>query len=246
MIDICMAAFVNYELLKLQLDHWDWIEGDFNLLICDNTPIQYRKSGWLGWHHKYKTEVFNQEFSGIDGTRHGESLNLLVRKAKTPIIGICDTDFFWLKQDILSDVERLFAEGIQCLGAELWYDDFDVVNQRYPERAGWLAPCVFGMFITRELALSDTFATTPEEGKELKETGWRIREKLIKNKIPCHTYRAFIYPQQPDQKICYFGTPEEPIGVHLLKGSSERWNSVTESYKNYVQKNTNTSPTLPC
>ena len=246
MIDICIAAYLNYDLLKIQLSHWDWISGDHRILVCDNTPSLYRLGGWFDpCAYKSHIELYRQEYDGIDGTRHGEALNMLIRKTSTPIVGICDSDFFWLKPDILSDIEELFDRGTKCVGVELWYDDFWIVNQRYPERAGWLAPCVFGMFIDRDLALSDTFAVTPTEGCELKETGWRMRKKIIDERIQCHVYRTHTYDKNTDPKICYFGSP--PIGVHLLKGSSMRINETVAAYGQSLEVAQGYLPwSLPC
>lgn len=218
-IDICMVIYRNYALLTRQFEHWKWLEGEHRFLVCDNTPAAERQAIVLPPPH----QLFVQEFQGIDGTTHGGALDLLVRQATSPIVGICDSDFFWVKKDILAEVQSHFHQGKQAVGAELWYCDFGYVNEMYPDRAGWLAPCVFGMFLDRRLALSETFVTTPPEGVCLKmETGWRMRKKMIDEKVPRHVYRAFHYPNQGDPQVEYFGTPEDPVGVHLLKGSSFR------------------------
>lgn len=228
MIDVCIAAFANYPLLQTQLRHWDRIEGDHRLLVCDNTPECWRQTGWLDLNHRSTIEVYRQDFPEMfDGVRHGMALDYLVRKTKTPIIGICDTDFFWLDPRILSEIQHLFGLGFRCVGTELWYPGFEVVNQKYPERAGWKAPCVFGMFLDRELALSETFVTTPEEGQDLKETGWRLRKKIIDEDIRRCTYRSF---QWVDKEVVFYGNPNDPIGVHLLKGSSSRGDVVVSAY----------------
>jgi len=220
MIDICIVIYRNYALLDLQFEFWDKIEGDFRFLICDNTPKNEYKPIPITRENML---VFRQEYSGIDGEKHGGALDFLVRKAESDIIGICDSDFFWLKPDIMEDVRREFANGCKCYGAELWYKDFTKVNDRYPERAGWLAPCVFGMFIDRQLALQETFVVTRKEGEEeWKETGWRMRQKIIQEKIPCHVVEAFKYKNQKGS--LFYGDPEKPVAFHWVKGSSHKVN----------------------
>ena len=85
------------------------------------------------------------------------------------------------------------------------------------------------------MALSETFSVTPTEGCEQKETGWRMRKKIIDERIPCHVYRAFTYPNHPDPKVTYFGTTEDPVGVHLLKGSSLRTADTPVSYRTSLE-----------
>lgn len=216
MIDICIVLHRNYDLLDMQLKHWNWIAGEHRLLFCDNTPKEVKKdlSG-------YDINLYHNEVAGSDGESHGATLDFLVCQTKSEIIGICDSDFFWTDRNILSQVEQLFSNGCKCCGAELWYDDFEKVNQIYPDRAGYLAPCVFGMFIDRELALSETFVCTTLEGFTFRETGWRIRKKIIKEKIPCCVWRKFQLENQPDPKVVFFGSPDERKGLHFLKGSNK-------------------------
>lgn len=216
MIDICIVLHKNYDLLDLQLMHWNWIAGEHRLLFCDNTP-DYMKRDLTS----YNINLIHAKHWGIDGESHGSALDLLLKQSESKIVGICDSDFFWTKKNLLDEVKYLFELGCQCVGVELWYDDWEKVNAMYPERAGYLAPCVFGMFVDRELALSETFVVTAEEGSRYHETGWRLRKKIIDEKIPCCVYRAYQYPDQPDKKTVFFGKPEEVQGVHFLKCSNE-------------------------
>lgn len=234
MIDICTIIHRSYALLPLQLQHWDWISGEKHLHVCDNTPQAARQSLTLP-ACTTPVSLSVLDVNGSDGETHGTTLDYLLRQTATSIVGIVDSDFFWLKQDILEDVEKLFAQGNRCVGVEHWYDDFEKVNRRCPERASYLAPSVFGMFVERELALSVTMVATPAEGKERwAEGGWRLRDKIIREKIPHHLYRVFQYPEQVDKKTCFFGTPDNPVGVHLLKGSSKRRRSVAVDYRTAI------------
>lgn len=214
MIDVCIVIHRNYGLLDLQMKQWRWISGGHRLLVCDNTPAQFRMD-----LREYDINATVQDCQGSDGETHGAALDLLVRQSTSPIIGICDSDFFWTRRAIIRDVERYFSRGCQCVGVELWYDDFEQVNRIYPERAGYLCPCVFGMFIDRQLALSETFVVTSAEGSQLLETGWRIRKKIIEEHIKCHVYRARRDSIQPHPEVVRFGQPEI-VGLHFLKGSN--------------------------
>ncbi len=222
MIDICTVIYHNYELLDCQIKQWNWLSGDHNLIVVDATPPFWKKN-----LSEYKCRLVEKYCKGSDGESHGEALDLAVRAATTPIVGICDSDFFWTRKDIIPMVEAMFAAGHKCVGAELWYRDFGPVNDMYPERAGYLAPCVFGMFIDRELALSETFVVTKAEGLKSYETGWRIRKKIIDEKIPCHVFPAFRMPDQPDSDVTFFGEvqtharPPKQVGVHFVKGSND-------------------------
>jgi hypothetical protein len=215
-----MVVYVNYFLIPLQLKYLEKLQGDWRLLICDNTPNSHYRPLDI---NDDRVRIFRQEFGGIDGEKHGGALDLLVGKAESDIIGICDSDFFWLKEDILLEVCNFFEGGIKCVGAELYYEDFEKVNKRYPERAGYLAPCVFGMFVDKTLAQSETFVVSGSEANDWYETGWRLRKKIIDQEIPCHIYPAIKLPQQKKEDISwFFGNEQEIVGLHLVKGSGRR------------------------
>ncbi len=132
-----------------------------------------------------------------------------------------DSDFLWFDENLLVQIISYFNDGYQCVGAELYYDGFDYVNDMYPERAGWLAPCVFGMFIDRKLC-KQTFICTRSEGyNERRETGWRIREKLIQENIKMNIFKSFQFENENcGQSLFYKDVINNTIvGVHLLQGS---------------------------
>lgn len=245
MIDICIIIHRNYSLLGLQLAHWSWITGDKQLLVCDNTHQAIREPLTIA-SHSVPVKTFTLNIEGTDGETHGGTLDYLLRQTTTPIVGIVDSDFFWLKQDILKEIEELLAQGNRCVGVEHWYDDFEKVNRKFPDRASYLAPSVFGIFVERDLAISVSMISTRQEGATiLAEGGWRLRRKVIDEKIPHHLYRVFQYPEQTDRKTCYFGQPENPVGVHLLKGSGQRRRITTTAYHEAMelaQKHTKWQP----
>lgn len=220
MIDICITIFYNYDLLDLQIKSWLKKSGNYRLLICDNTPIDHRQIVNI---NSPNVSIFNFDTNfrhydpARDGESHGSALDFILTRAKSDIVGICDSDFFWLDDNILHKTQKLFDNGCQCYGTELWYNDFEKINNRFPDRAGWLAPCVFGMFVDRELAMSETFISTAQEGRmELRETGWRLRKKIIENNIKNTVIPAC--KNHSGAGSIYYGDCNNPIGFHWLKG----------------------------
>lgn len=213
MIDIGTVIYRNYSLLDMQLDHWKKIRGEHRLLVVDNTPVAERRE------HDYP--ILN--VSGSDGETHGAALDLLVRTATTDIVGIVDSDFFWLNKEILSEVINYFEQGYKCVGCEGFYPDWQrVLDPRWPQRAGSMAPVCWGMFVDRKLALEQTFIVTSAEGSQIMETGWRLRERLIREQIPTVIFSGFYPAGWTDLECCFFGSAERVQGVHYLKGSGGR------------------------
>ena len=199
------------------------LRGDFRLLICDNTNLDLQDTQKLkSLISNFSTDLFEMKIDGFDGFTHGASLDFLVSKTQTEIIGMMDFDFFWIYPDIISYVHELFKQGYEAVGCAGWYPDFQrVIDTNFPERAGHLAPVVWGQFLTRDLAISDTFICTKEEsGLNNFETGWRIRKKIIEDKIPAKIFPGFKYPNQLDSEVCYFGSFDAPLGFHILKGTN--------------------------
>ena len=182
MIDICIINYKNYFLLDKQIEHWNnYMKGDYRLIIADNTPIAERK---------YREGVipFNSS-STFDGISSGEAYDFLAKQAKTDIIGFVDPDFFFGDFNVLYEVEDLFKQGYKCVGAAGFYPDWQrIIDINYPLFAGNLAPVIWSMFIDRELALSETFVCEPPGVG--KSTGWRVRKKIIDQKIQDPTQKT--------------------------------------------------------
>lgn len=217
-IDILITLYRNYQFIRPQLRLFRKLFTNYNIIICDSTPIEARES-----IDDLDVDKFFVEKSGLDVEIHGYCLDLLVRRASSPIVGICDSDFFWLKPGLLDDIRDGFSRGLKCIGAAGWYPDWQrTYDLTWKNRAGHMAPVCWGMFVDRELALEQTFVTTEKEAHEVRETGWRLRQKLIQEDIPREVYPGFKYPKQQDPEICYFGSPEKPLAVHFLRGSGRR------------------------
>lgn len=226
-MDICIPIFRNYALAYLQEEWWrENIKGNYRLIIGDNTPAQEKQHINLNLEiHQFNTDNY------ADGVSHGQCLDKLTQIAQSPIIGYVDSDFFWLDPNILSYVEDLFEKGYRAVGCAGFYRDFQSrIDPRHPHRAGHLAPICWGMFVDKNLVKDITFVVDHEKIAQFVETGWRLRDHLIKNKIP-----TVIFPGSYEsinhsntifnllaQESTLFWKPhlnEPPLGIHFLKGS---------------------------
>lgn len=224
-MDIIIPVCNNYFLVDKQIQMWSKIKGDWRLNFCDNTQNGRQLFNFDKYPKEIKDKIrwFTNDSNGIDGERHGGVLDYMISQTTSRIIGIMDSDFLWFDTDILERVEKYFQEGYKCIGTELHYTGFEYVNDLYPERAGWLAPCVFGMFIYKDLC-TETFICTKDEGYiDKKETGWRMRQKLINDKIKTVIFKAFQYPGENCGNSWFYKDPydETVVGVHLLQGSGQ-------------------------
>lgn len=229
-IDVIIPIYYNYYLAQQQMERFRHINGNWTILFCDNTPPYDQIQIVVPNDLINKVKIFKYESFGIDGEKHGSVLDHMVKQSTSKIICIMDSDFFWTNNNILTIAKNYFSKGYKCVGTELHYTGFDYVNVLYPNRAGNLAPCIFGMFIDRELALSETFISTRHEGyTDKKETGWRIREKIINNKIPCIVFPAIQLPEQKNINYghggCWFYIVDREVsGFHILQGSGVKAN----------------------
>ena len=227
MIDVIIPIYFNYNLIYYQFMCWRNIKGDYRLLICDNTPLHLSQEIIIPDDFKHKALLFRNNSEGIDGERHGGVIDYMVKQSTSDIICIQDSDFFWLDVDIFEYILRYFKNGYKCVGTDLYYPAFEKVNSIYPERHSCLAPCVFGMFIDRKLALSETFVVTQYEGhNEFKETGWRMRKKIIDENIKTIIFPAIQHPEQKNFNVNNSNVPwfyvgnQKFLGVHLFGGTS--------------------------
>lgn len=216
-------AYKNYDLLEIILKHMnDWVQGDYRLFIADNTPLPdiARLHTWKAINDKIHVVLTADAPGDFEGLSHGNALDYLKGITDAPIIATMDPDFFWLNPTIMGYVEQRFADGYEAVGCAGWYPDWlAALDPRHPDRAGHLAPVVWGQFLSREVALADTFSVLLTEMGDIRETGWRVRENLIKQKSKMDIFPGFKYENQIDPEVCFFGTPEQPMGMHVLKGT---------------------------
>lgn len=220
-IDVIIPIYKNYNLMSQQLEAWAKIKGSYRLMFCDNTPPDIR----VPIAPSSAFEFYTYDSEGWDSERHGSVLDFMMSKTKSAIVCIQDSDFFWTNPDILSLVYEQFQRGYQCIGTEFYYDCVKRVFDKYPARANVMVPCIFGMFVSRSLALSTTFVGTKEEATtEWKETGWRLRDKIYRENIPCIVFPAFQVANQATTCIkdsWFYAGFHSIVGYHLLKGSGE-------------------------
>lgn len=215
-IDVIIPVYFTYHLLEKQIESWLKIKGDWRLLICDNTPEQYRVKIEPIPDLENKVEIFIRENTGEDGEKHGDLIDFLLKKTTSDIVCIQDCDFFWTEKDLLSYIFRFFKAGYRCVGTEIYYEAYSNIDEIYPERHSSISPCIFGMFVERKLALEQTFVVTNDEIKQKKETGWRLREKLIQDRIKTHIFPCIKHPLQlvPKTPVEQIDTPWLYVGNH--------------------------------
>lgn len=229
-MDIISVIHKNYKLLDYQLELWSKIQGEHRLIVGDNTHTFYRQD-----HPAIRYLLPVHDF---DGVSHGKSLDYLITKTETNIIGIIDSDFFWLNSNIILEVEEYFKQGYKCVGAAGFYPDWQrVIDTTHPNHAGHLAPVIFGMFVDRKLAEKHTFVCTPEEGSRKMYTGWRLREHIINNNIPCITFQG--ESDKDDPELTYFYYNGKLQGIHLLKGSNPSRQHLTSKLPRILQEKFN-------
>jgi hypothetical protein len=259
MIQIIIPIFHNYDLVYKQIQHWNEIVGEYELLFCDNTPKEFSKTipfdnidlmaircditsiQYTRLKNKIKWYTFT-DFDGIDGIRHGSVIDYMVKQATSDFVCIQDSDFFWIDSQILQKVVNYINLGYDVIGAELYYDDFGYVNDVYPDRAGWKAPCIFGMFVKREYLLDKTFISTHYEAKVCKkETGWRVRKAMIDDGLRMIIFNAVKSPLQNNtpcfKSWFYVGVdyPGQIIGFHLIQASGEMSHLANQAYEQMMK-----------
>lgn len=203
------------------------MQGDFRLVLVDSSPDALDKCINAGCERTYpllgETVHMIRPTSMFDGINSGQAYDFALSLCISDIVGMTDPDHFFLDPQVLKQVNLAFSYGVKCLGDAGFYRDFqsifDVAN---PDHRGELAPVLWGMFIDRWLALSETWVCEPPGVGRI--TGWRVREKIIDHNIPRVTIPGFyqeIEGEDPD--ICYFGADvTKPWAVHFLKGSGGR------------------------
>lgn len=236
-IDVFMVVHRNYNLADMQIEHWrNHLPGNFRLRIIDNTPA-WEARAHLGPQEGVYSWTRHAPSGGFDGVSHGESLDLAMDMAETDIVGMVDTDFFWLNPN-LYDMVLHYINDIEadCIGASAFYKDWvNNIDAFYPDRLSSLAPACWGQFMTRELAQKFSFVCTPEEGSQMLYTGWRLRQHLIEKQVPTIVFQGF-FPYSNDDQTCAFGTPDKPQGLHFLKGSAARAHMADYLLPTYIKE----------
>lgn len=219
-IDIVCINHRSPWLFEQQIFHWQqYMRGSWRLVLVDSTPGLIDRSTYelLG-----ETVHVIQPTSSFDGENSGQAYDYAISLCTSEIIGFTDPDHFWLDRDILSKVEATFAEGNVAYGDAGFYDHFqsifDVAN---PSHRGELCSVLWGQFMLKSLAASDTWICTyPGVGRI---TGWKVRERIIDEGMPNIVLPGFYSDFGPHGGITFFGHDQsKATSVHFLKGSGGR------------------------
>lgn len=235
-IDVCIINYNSNWLLEQQILHWrHYMKGSFNLHLIENTPLHLRQPITLP-----EGELRSNEFLysittdySFDGRSSGEAYDYALRQATSDIVLLIDPDAFLFNPDVLIEVEKDFESGYKCIGAQGFYPDWQrIIDRDFPNFRGDLAPVLWTEFIDRKLALEDTWVCEPPGIGKI--TGWRTRQKIIDQKIPNKVWMGY-FPNPEDNQVCFFGSPDKPQSVHLLKGCSSRAHLMPELLPKYLE-----------
>lgn len=245
-IDYLTVCYKNYDLILLQIENFKKLFGtDFNLLLVDNTPNQFKNFELL---KKIESEnpnikIVNRDydFNEFDGVSHGHAIDIGIQNCYNDIICVFDSDFFFLHKNLNEYVLNLFNSGYYAVGCEFndgTTDSTDYID-KYPENFIG-APVCYAAFYHIDVAKSSTFKIENSEVIENRytngyiETGWRIRKYIIDNKLKGITWKA-----ERNARPCFFKNEDnELIGVHYVAGSHRNYNQQTlEDLGNIISKN---------
>jgi 2-polyprenyl-3-methyl-5-hydroxy-6-metoxy-1,4-benzoquinol methylase len=237
MIDYLIVIYNNYDLLDLQVKNFKTRlpKKDYRLIVVDNTPNENKQT--IDVDPIIDKLVLLDSVPTFDGVSHGHAINEGLKHCTSDIVGIIDSDFFFLSNNIHEYVFKKFAEGYQAVGCE-YNDGKDTkawvnINPKNFENI----PCCFGAYYTRELATSQSWVITPEEVNTNKaegfvEVGYRIRKHILDNNIKTLNWKT----DSQNYGCCYFKNDDNEImGIHYVAGSHRRWNeSSKEEVSNII------------
>jgi len=210
--------------------------ASFTLIIVDNSRPHERDelerlTAPYRERHGNLELLFHAPAAEAASAQHGEALELIRSRARTPYLLVHDPDFFWVRYDYLARLAELLERGNLAVGAP------------YPEKVGLGDPwfpaafgCAYRRAALRDLdfaarvspeAIAESFARWPQaEGYGYSfDVGWRIREALsdrphlaFKQRIDGRIGREFsarrfnIVPRQ-------YRHAGRVFGYHLFRGS---------------------------
>lgn len=225
MVHIGITVYKNYDIYELCVRHWlKHMKGDYKLFVGDNSPPEFlNTSRWIN-DPRVEHHILDCSSATSDGESSGLAKDLLTNLMDAEIHGHIDTDIFFFDPFIVIKAEQFIKNGGACYGLAGFYKDWQTFHDpRFPNRRGDMAPVSIAFFLKKELALKHTFITTWAEGEEKKEQMWRLREYLIDNKLPMEVIPGFYDPEVYDarnpQGMVFYGTPEQRVALHTLKGS---------------------------
>lgn len=244
-IDYLTICYKNYDLILLQIENFKKLFGlDFNLLLVDNTPNQFKNFDLL---KKIESEnpnikIVNRDydFNEFDGVSHGHAIDIGIQNCYNNIICVFDSDFFFLHKNLNEYILNLFNDEFLAVGCEFNDGTIDSVKymDMYPENFN--APVCYAAFYHKDVAKSSTFKIDMNEVYQNRdtngyiETGWRIRKYIVDNKLKSKTWKA-----ERQVRPCFFKDETGTlIGVHYVAGSHANFNEkMLDDLKNIINNN---------
>ena len=228
-IDYVVVIYKNYDLLDLQISNFKnrFSSNTYNLIVVDNTPIQERKP----INNSDCMVVCHNGDHSFDGVSHGGALDFGLSFVRSKVVGIIDSDFFFLNNNIHSYVVEKINDGYQAIGCE--YNDGK-------DTKSWVSlnpinfeniPCCFGAFYDTELARSKSWIITNKEVDENRSTGfvevgYKIRQEILSKKIKTLSWKT----NANQYGNCFFENEFGSImGFHYVAGSHRRWSSQSKA-----------------
>ena len=226
MIDYLIVIYKNYELLDLQVNNFKkrFPSKDYKLVVIDNTPNDEKKA--IPIDPIIDKFIPIDSFPTFDGISHGNAIDIGLTYCDSDIVGITDSDYFILNNNIHSYVYDKFDQGYLAVGTE--YNDGE-------DTSFWVnicpsnfqnIPCCFGSYYDRNLAKTKSWTVTPDEVEQNRSTGfvevgWKIRKYILENNVKTFNWKT----KNNNYGACYFENEcGDLMGFHYVAGSHRRWN----------------------
>lgn len=226
MIDHLIVIYRNYDLISLQVENFKkrLKPEQYRLVIIDNTPDDEKIP--IKTNSSKHIIVPLDSKPTFDGVSHGRAIDYGLKFCETPIVGIIDSDFFILYNDMYQYVHQVFESGYQAVGCE--YNDGKDTKQWVNIDPGKFEniPCCFGAYYTNKLAKSASWVITEQEVQEGRSTGFvevgsKIRRHILDNQVQTMNWKT----DATEYGTCYFkSSSQDTMGVHFVAGSHRRWN----------------------
>jgi hypothetical protein len=161
----------------------------FELVIVDNSRPHEREAlerlaAPYRDRHRNIELLYHEPTPGAASTQHGEALELIRARVRTPYLLVHDPDFFWIRHGYLALLADLLERGNLAVGAP-YPQKVGLGNPWFPAafgcayRTAALADLDFTARVTPR-AIEESFARWPqaEDYGFSFDVGWRIRETL--------------------------------------------------------------------
>jgi hypothetical protein len=235
MIDHVIVIYKNYNLLELQAYNFKerFNSGQYRLIIVDNTPDNEKIPIKLNGTKHLVLPLESQPT--FDGVSHGRAIDFGLKYCESNIVGIIDSDFFVLTNNMYQYIQNKFENGYKAVGCE--YNDGEGtstwvnINPKNFENI----PCCFGAYYDINLALSASWVITEAEVNANRSTGFvevgsKIRKYILENNIKTTNWKN----DASEYGTGFFRNENNDLmGVHYVAGSHRRW---TDSSKEELIK----------